>query len=220
MEQHFSKRIETIINWISPNEYLADVGCDHGQVCYGVLRNGMKKVQAIDNKKEPLSKAVKLLTESGFQNQFVATLSSGLEQIEPWVTIATICGMGGELIESLLSTSKDKLSSLHYLILEANTKAKELRSSLFSFGLIIVDEKIICDAGVYYELMKVAPTRSPLKYSGKECFFGPILIKEKNVDFKNKWTIRLTKINELIQQHPNLQTKFEQEIQWIKEAIA
>ena len=45
-----SIRLQQVLKYISSDDYVADIGCDHGYLTIAAIEKGVKFVQLIDNK--------------------------------------------------------------------------------------------------------------------------------------------------------------------------
>ena len=86
----------------SPCDVLADVGCDHGQIGLGFLKEGLcKKALMIDISEPSLNKARRLFREEGYEDQAHFLVGDGLLPAGEAQGVV-IAGMGGKLIVRLL----------------------------------------------------------------------------------------------------------------------
>ena len=78
-------------------------------------------------------------------------LADGLDAIrDKGITDIAICGMGGELIASIIDASPHLRDGGVNLILGPMTRQETLRRYLFSSGFEILDEEYSKDGGKYY----------------------------------------------------------------------
>ena len=92
--------------------------------------------------------------------------------------------MGGMLITEILD---DDLRNVKRLILEPNRDEEVVRKKIVSLGFDIVNEKIVFEKGKYYEIIVCDKVDYIPTYSEIEYEFGPLLLKEKSIYFKEKW---------------------------------
>ncbi len=177
-----SKRLLAVLDYLAVDDYVADIGCDHGYLMASAIDKGLKKVQLIDNKISPLNVAKKNLASYDAKAHIKYTLSDGLKEIDKGVNVACICGMGGDLIAKIISDEKEKAKKLSYLVLAPNSKVANLHQMLNKLGFSIVDEKIVEDHNKFYFIMKVSYGVPSLPLNDIEISYGKYqLIKEKDV---------------------------------------
>lgn len=190
------KRLEAIASFISPYKILADVGCDHGYLIkIAFLRGLITKAYAIDNKMGPLSQAMSNLED--FSNvEYI--LQDGLKKLNSDCECVVIAGMGGLLITEILSKGLANLKTVKRIIIEANKDSYDVRLFLYHQGYKIIKETIVLEDNKYYEIDAFEKNDGEI-YSDDELYFGPLLLKEKPIEFKNKWNELYNKFNNIKQ---------------------
>ncbi|MCM1259446.1 MAG: class I SAM-dependent methyltransferase [Prevotella sp.] len=194
-----SKRLMAVLDYIGPNEKIVDVGCDHGYLAKAAIAKGVQYVQLVDNKKMPLARAKANLSTVEKDAHIIYTLASGLTLIDHEITVACICGMGGDLIASILDESIAQAQKMHYLLLQPNTKVDHLRAYLSKHAFVILDEQWIVEKEKYYPILKVkyAADASPL--SPLEIAYGPCLLRHPNDTFIAYLNRRIAELSVIIQ---------------------
>ena len=191
---NLSLRLETVANLVDENKVVADIGCDHALLSIYLVENKrVSKVYAIDNKKGPLAKANENILLHGKEKQIQTILSDGLTNLPDDVDVAVMAGIGGLLAIQMLEKAK-RLP--HTIIIQANNHLKELREYLSNHGFKIIEEKILLDSGIYYEIIKVREGIESLNEN--DLVFGPILRKERSDYFINKWTAHIEHLNYIL----------------------
>ena len=202
------ERLKTILKYIDNKDIVADIGCDHGYLIkLAIEEKNIIKGYAVDNKQGPLNSAIKNL--QNYKNvEFI--LSDGLKNVSNTdINCVVIAGMGGMLINSIISDSIDKFNKIDKLILCPNRNIDKVRSFLNENGFMIVDEDIIYEDSKYYEVLVV--NKGYQKLSEKELYFGHILLNKKSQYFINKWKEYYEKIK-------NIESK-NREIKMIEEVL-
>lgn len=146
-----------LADMVSVGNRLVDVGCDHGflsiylvqqKICPGAL--------AMDVRKGPLAAAQAHVRECGLQDYIETRLSDGLKAFVSGEAETLVCaGMGGPLMERILTDSFEKVKTLKELILQPQSEIKEFRQFLRESGFVVTDENAVIDEGKYYFAMKV-----------------------------------------------------------------
>lgn len=186
---NLSKRLSKVLEYINEFDKVADIGADHGYLSIAMLEKGVKFVQVVENKTEPLKRAQSALKR---YDNVVFSLSDGISELHDEVTAVTICGMGGLNIVEILGSQLNKAKRLNKIILQANSKLFELRNFLKENNFEILDEDIIEEKDTYYEIIICKYNRHyQTNISFEECYFGPILLKKQNDTFVNKYQKQL-----------------------------
>ncbi len=205
-----SLRLETILSIVPACDYIADIGADHGLVSIELIKRGIaSKVFAVENKVGPYTRLKDNINSNKLNDQITISLSSGISLLPDDIKTIIIAGMGGKLICDILSSEFKKLDNVEYLAIDAHSDLEELRKKIVSLGYKIVEEKIICEDKVFYEIILFK--KGIICYSEDEYRYGPLLIKEKNDIFINKWSLRVQK-DELLLKDQKLSDKRKQEL--------
>jgi len=178
-----NKRLKELALMVDKEKIVCDVGTDHAFLpIYLVLNKISDRVIAVDNKIGPLSQAIKNIKEANLENNIIPVLSDGLKDVIDDYDIITISGMGGELIVNIL---KEKDLKNKTLILEPNNNQKLVREYLESINFKIIDEKIVKDHGVYYQIIKASYNDiNKIEYNDYELLYGPINLIKKPIELK------------------------------------
>lgn len=175
-----SKRLQAVVNLISRGAKVADVGCDHAYVSiYMVEKNLASKVIAMDVNKGPLERARENIKRCHFENQIETRLSDGLQELKPGeADTLLIAGMGGALMQRILTGKMEVLEQVSELILQPQSEIREMRIFLEKMGFSIIKEDMVIDDGKYYVMIKAKREEVPSKQE-KEIFYryGKYLLK-------------------------------------------
>lgn len=186
--QKLSKRLETVASYVPKNAVVADIGSDHAYLpCYLVLNNRVIGAVAGEVVKGPYESACHEVRQENLQEQIKVRLADGLQAIEQddHVTAITIAGMGGPLIASILEKDPERLAGVKRLILQPNIHAIAIREWSTRNNWKIVGEAILKEDGKIYEVLVLEPGQESL--SEAELLYGPLLMKQQNDVFKEKW---------------------------------
>ncbi len=195
-----SIRLSKVLEMIDSDKKLADIGCDHGYLAKEAINKGVSFVQLVDNKEMPLNVARKNLKDDEKKATIVYTLADGLSAINENINVVAICGMGSELISSIITDNLDVVKKMDYLVLEANSKNHILRETLSDNKLEIIDEDIVFDKGKYYEIIKARYNPKISALTATEIYFGPLLLKERSKTFLNYLNNKLENLNKILNQ--------------------
>lgn len=153
MEQiHLSKRMEMNISLIQHKGVVADVGCDHAYVALWLCQNEKAdKVIAMDVNDGPVKRAIDNVKKYNMQDRISVRKSDGVGELIPKeADIILIGGMGGMLIEKILTDSPDIVKSARELILQPQSEPELVRKCIRNMGFVIDKEKMIIEDRKYY----------------------------------------------------------------------
>ena len=132
-----SLRLSAIAEMVTEGNRLVDVGCDHGYLpVYLILEKKIPRAIAADVGKGPLSRAREHIHQYGLDNYIETRLSDGLKEIgkEEGDTLV-IAGMGGPLMEKILTEGEETRKGFRELILQPQSDIPHVRKFLFENGL-------------------------------------------------------------------------------------
>ncbi len=208
-----SKRLKECARLVPLQAVVADIGTDHALLPIYLVKNNLAtKVIASDVRKGPIEQAKKNVLLYRLNDSIEIILSDGIEDITDQVDTVIISGMGGKLISDILKANK--LKNVQTLILQSNVASDILRKHLETINYKIVDELIFVENSKTYEIIKAVKGNDKLTY--KEIKFGPFLLKDKNADFINKWTIEVNKLAKILKKVPIEHVNYQKIIAEIK----
>ncbi len=216
-----SNRLRIASQFLKGYHYLADCGTDHALLpIYAVEKGYIKKAIASDNKHHPLLSAKKNIADHGLFAEVTTVLADGLSylNLEKDVDIVSILGMGGRLIEEILS--KAYLYNVKRLVLQPNSHHSVVRSFLENHKWKIVDEVFFKDNDKFYQL--IVCEHGVMNLSELEREFGPIILKRKSDEFIERIQYMIHQLSNALDQTHNLETrtKLEQRIVFLKGALS
>lgn len=179
------KRLETIANIVPLNSNIIDIGCDHGLLDIYLCQKGIcKKIIASDINKSALSNAIANIKKEKLERSIETRLGDGLNTIKEsdQINTAIISGMGAHTIVGILKNNLNTLKKINTIIIQSNTKNYFLRKEITKLNYLIADEKIVKDKDKIYIIIKFIQGKR--KYSRRELYFGPILLKENSKLFQ------------------------------------
>lgn len=176
-----SKRLLAIANEVPEEGTLADVGCDHAYTSiYLATHKKLRHIIAMDVRTGPLGKAKENIKANGLDEIIETRLSDGLQAVKKGeIDTVVISGMGGALIQKILSEGKEVLEDVNYLILQPQTEKAEVRSYLHSIGMSIKKEVMLIDEGKYYTIIVAVPGEEET-YQVEEYEFGRFLLQKQD----------------------------------------
>ena len=184
-----SERLQMLARMVTPGNRVADVGCDHGFLSiHLVLEKITPRAIAMDVRKGPLKAAGEHIAQWGLETYIQTRQSDGLCELLPGEVDTAVCaGMGGPLMDRILTQSDEKAKQLKELILQPQSEIPGFRKFLREAGYRIADEDAVRDGGKYYFAMRAVPEAENADWcvnSGKEAErfdkFGENLLREGN----------------------------------------
>ncbi len=141
---------------------VADIGTDHAYLpAYLVLNDFSPKALACDIRKGPLDNAKKTVEQYGIADKITLRLSDGFDEIAPSEAQDFImCGMGGTLMEELVSRTEWLKDPSKRIIVQPQSHAEDIRRYFVENGFEILFEDACVDSGKIYCAMAA-------EYTGK-----------------------------------------------------
>lgn len=178
-----SLRLAAISKMVHGGNRLVDVGCDHGYLpVYLVLNKKIPSAIAMDVRKGPLLRAKEHVQQYGVSDYIELRLSDGLSALKAGEgDTLVIAGMGGPLMERILTEGKQVLDSFQELILQPQSDVCHFRHFIREQGWEIREEELILEDGKFYPMMRV--TRSIEGYvpwTKEEEAFGKFLLEARH----------------------------------------
>lgn len=151
-----SKRLRMLADMVTPGNRVADVGCDHAFLSIYLVQAGIcPRALAMDVRTGPLAAAREHVAEWGLGSYIDLRLSDGLSACGPGEADAAVCaGMGGRLMERILTEGMDRAREMRELILQPQSELPRFRAFLRETGFVVVEEDAVCEEGKYYFAMK------------------------------------------------------------------
>ncbi len=182
-----SRRLRMLADLVTPGSRVADIGCDHGFLSIYLVQAGISPgVVAMDVRKGPLSAAAQHIKDWGLDAYIQTRLSDGFEALSPGEADSAVCaGMGGRLMEKILTQGMEKARGLRELILQPQSEIEALRRFLRRSGFAVAAEDMVLEEGKYYFAMRVLPdgeTRCSAGEDGRGLYdrFGEKLLQERH----------------------------------------
>ena len=198
-----SDRLQAITFFVPYNSKVIDVGTDHALLPIYLIENDLvcNPIIASDNKYGPLETAKKNIEVYDLKDKISICLSDGLKDIEADFNCVIIAGMGGSLISKILNDSKEKLTKAKTLILQPNNSEYVVREFLKNNHFKIVNEMIVYEDDHYYTI--IVAEHGENDYDEYDLLYGPILRREKSINFMDMLNKKADKLYEIIQKYQN-----------------
>ena len=180
-ELQISRRLKAVAALVSPGLVLADVGCDHGYIPIYLIQKGqIPRAIAMDINQGPLLRAREHIREWGLETYIETRLSDGLKALEPGeAQCLVIAGMGGPLMERILTQGAPVLKDMKELILQPQSEIGHFRQFLAENGYRIIEEDMVEEEKKYYPMMKAV--QGSMNYTKKaEYLYGKKLLEKRH----------------------------------------
>jgi tRNA (adenine22-N1)-methyltransferase len=158
---------------------VADIGTDHAYLpVYLCLTGRVPRAVASDIHADPWERARQTVADFRVERIVDVRLGEGLRVLNPGeVECVVIAGLGGHTIRAILEEGKQLIHGAKRLVLQPMTGSHNLRAYLVASGWHIVDELLVAEAGLVYEVLAAEPGKAePLDWLEAE--FGPCLLKK------------------------------------------
>lgn len=180
-----SKRLNKVAEFVPKGSKVADIGCDHAHTSiYLVMEKRAASSIAMDINEGPLKRAKENIQLYGCEDKIETRLSDGAKKLQIGeADTIIISGMGGLLINKILSESKEVIKSSVCLILQPQSELREVRKYVHELGFKIVMEDMLTEDEKHYTIIKA--------YKGQETYdkeveyrYGKILLEQRNPSLK------------------------------------
>ena len=200
-----SKRLQAVVNLVSPGNVVADIGCDHGYVSiYLIEQKIAPHVIAMDVNKGPLERANVHIASHGLASYIEVRLSDGTQSLREREVDTMICaGMGGRLMVQILQEGASKVVCMKELVLQPQSEVFLVRAYLREIGFVIVEEDMIFEEEKYYPMMRAIPQKMEQQMSEEQMseiydIYGKLLIQKKHPVFMQFLALQQKKTEKLI----------------------
>ena len=178
-----SLRLAAISKMVHSGNRLVDVGCDHGYLpVYLVLNKKIPSAIAMDVRKGPLLRAKEHVQQYRVSDYIELRLSDGLSALKAGEgDTLVIAGMGGPLMERILTEGRLVLDSFQELILQPQSDIGHFRHFIRKQGWEIREEEMIVEDGKFYPMMRVTKsTEGYVPWTKEEEAFGRLLLEARH----------------------------------------
>lgn len=171
-----SERMLRTAGFVSHGNRTADVGCDHAYTSIYLVERGIApQVIAMDVNAGPLARAKENVERFGFSDRISLRLSDGLAALLPQeADTVLIAGMGGPLMERILSAYPETVKTVKELVLQPQSEIGEFRRFLQKFGFRITEEDMLFEDGKYYTILRAVHGEKEV-WTDEEYLYGKYL---------------------------------------------
>ena len=168
-----SERMLRTAGFVSRGNRTADVGCDHAYTSIYLVEQGIApQVIAMDVNAGPLSRAKENVRRFGMEAKIDLRLSDGLAKLLPGeADTVLIGGMGGPLMERILSACPETVAAVKELVLQPQSEIGAFRRFVQNIGFRITEEDMLYEDGKYYTILR-AEHGEDVSWTEEEYLYG------------------------------------------------
>ena len=169
-----NKRLLCCASLVREGAVLADIGTDHGYLPIQLLSEGrITRAVLSDINRGPLERAEQNVRAAGLTSLVELKLCDGAESLAGLgITDYTVCGMGGELIASIIENAPHLKNEKINLILQPMSRPESLREYLYETGFSVDRELFVTDEGKHYVCILAHYTGERVEFSHADAYFG------------------------------------------------
>ncbi|MFL1696281.1 tRNA (adenine(22)-N(1))-methyltransferase [Weissella kandleri] len=196
-----SPRLQAVAEFVPARARLVDIGSDHAYLpAHLLLNQHIAYAVAGEVAVGPFQNAQQTQEQFQFGPNLVTRLGDGFAVVQPedQIDTAVIAGMGGQLINKILTAGLSETGAYEHLILQPNTDVHMVREWLQRHHYQLVDETILFDDGHYYEILVAQP--GEVQYSPAELMFGPFNLKRRPAPWQQYWQRETNRLKNLLVQ--------------------
>lgn len=152
-----SKRMQAVADMVLPGEVVADIGCDHAFVSIYLVENQIAdRVIASDVRKGPVEIAKRNVAGRNLQDRIDIRMGDGLSTLFVGEADTIIlAGMGGLLMLDILKRQEAVVCGCRQMVLQPQSDVEKVRAYVDEKHYYLASEKMLVDAGKYYNILDV-----------------------------------------------------------------
>lgn len=156
-----SRRLLEVASLVTDNHVVADVGTDHGYVpIFLIQEKRIPRAIAMDINPGPIQRAREHIEAAGLAELIDIRLSDGAQKLcVGEADTLILAGMGGQLMIEIMSRGEHILRTMKEYILQPQSEWSEFRHYLCENGYCVKDEKMLCEDGKYYLIIRAVQGR-------------------------------------------------------------
>lgn len=195
-----SKRLAAIAEKVDKCQTALDIGTDHGYIPIYLIKNKKcSKVIASDINKGPLKKAEENIKFNNIKG-IELRLGSGFNVVKQGeADAAVLAGMGGHLIKDLILEREDVFRKLQYAVLQPVQNPDALRKFVINRGYTILDEDLVFDENIFYEIIKVRYDEKKREEDKIYYEIGRKLLEDKNPQLYDFLMYKIMKYRKILE---------------------
>lgn len=193
-----SERLNAVKEYIPSGSVVADIGADRGELSLELLTAGVaSRVILADISAKSLQRAKNLFGERAERAKAEFRVGDGLTVLQPGeVDVAVFAGMGGPTICTILENSKEVVSALRGMVIQAMGNSDKVRESLRRLNFALTGETMVEEEGQFYFILYAVPGAQDLDEI--ELFAGPFLLARKDPTLKRYLALEKEKARRIL----------------------
>ena len=188
------ERMLLVASQVREGAVVADIGTDHGYVPIYLVGSGLcPSAVASDINSKPLDIARTNAKRFGVSDKITFILSDGLKGFDHekyGVSDVLVCGMGGELIASIIGATDFPKKPGVRLILQPMSSVPELRAYLYAMGYDVKSEKLCRSGDKIYTAIVAEYDGVPRELTDAELYLGRDIGSEESDEYLNEFLAR------------------------------
>lgn len=170
-----------------------DVGSDHG---YLLLSLNKVLFYFLHQLNSYLYIVLLNLIKNTKNKKITSLFSDGIDDLSNSYSCIVLAGMGYSNIKNIISKNISKIDYIDQIVIDSHNDIKECREFFTSIGFCIENEKIIKEDNIFYEIISFKKGKK--EYNLNELIYGPILLKQHDEIFKEKYILMNKKIESIL----------------------
>lgn len=159
-----SVRLLSIVDFVSSDDLIIDVGCDHAYLAiYLCELYNYNHIYVSDINEKALQNGIKNIEQSKLTSKVIPLLGDGISIINDIaVNTLIISGLGAFSIINIVN--HPNLKKIKKIIIQSNTDHYLIRKHVTKLGFIIKNEKVVKDNNKYYSTILFERGQEKLPY--------------------------------------------------------
>jgi tRNA (adenine22-N1)-methyltransferase len=172
-------RLKAVADFVKPCETLCDIGTDHAYIPIYLINNKVcRYCIATDIRKGPLKKAKNNILKNKLQEHIEVRQGYGLATVSmDEADTVIIAGIGGNLINEILSRGRDKAIKVKSFVLQPMNAIEKTRMWLLENGYCITKERLQKEGEKIYNVIEAVWNNKIYKQDDIYYYIGEKLIE-------------------------------------------
>ena len=149
-----SKRLIKITEFIGENDFVADIGADHGKLIIEIANKYKNnRYLAVENKIGPFTNLKNAVESYNYHKNIECSLSNGIEYLPEYINTLVFSGMGGYNVINIIRKSLNNLKNVKKIIFSVHKNTLNLEYFLKSYGYFPVNAALVEDHEKFYDIV-------------------------------------------------------------------
>ena len=159
-----SLRLTTLQSYYSGEEFIWDIGCDHGLLGLSFAHlSGVRGINLVDPSKIVIEVLKKKIKDAYITNGKINVIKKKGQEIKivSKSNCIYIAGMGGGEIADIVLKILPSLDSSSKIVISPHRKNLELRALLRALPISLKKEEVLFEDGQFYPILELIPGEGP-----------------------------------------------------------